>query len=213
MMIIPIEAIILDIGGVLWHPNDTPLSQKWAARCGLEAEAFDRIVYASEWGPAAMVGTISNETLWTNIGQQLGLSAAEQAELEQDEWAGIWDTALLEYLQRLKAYSKLGVISNAFSGTREIVKPWVNERLFDVMVFSCEEGICKPDTRIYQCALERLGIAAGAAVFIDDRLENVTAAQQVGMSAVHYNKSRSEMLEVLKQLLTKSVIKPSLPVV
>ena len=54
-----IKAVLLDIGGVLWHPKETPLSDTWAARCGLSAEAFDQIVYSSEWGSQALVGSIT----------------------------------------------------------------------------------------------------------------------------------------------------------
>jgi hypothetical protein len=39
-----IEAIIFDIGGVLWHPTGVPVSNKWAARCGLTDDAFDDIL-------------------------------------------------------------------------------------------------------------------------------------------------------------------------
>lgn len=195
-----IEAIIFDIGGVIWHHSGIPLSQKWAGRCGLNAEAFDQIVYASEWGEAAMVGTVTNKELWANIGAKLGLSEPERNELEDDDWVGRWDTDLLDYVQTLKPSYRLGIISDAFTGARERVKPWIQESLFDVIVFSAEEGVRKPDLRIYQRALERLGVAANTAVFIDDRLKNVIAAQQLGMYAIHYQ-SYSQMFGALQHLL------------
>jgi hypothetical protein len=81
--VIRIEAILLDIGGVLWHPKETPLSDNWAAKCGLSAEAFDQIVYNSAWGSQALVGKISGDGMWENIGKQFGLSPVERIECEK----------------------------------------------------------------------------------------------------------------------------------
>jgi hypothetical protein len=76
--VIRIEAILLDIGGVLWHPKETPLSDNWAAKCG-----FDQIVYNSAWGSQALVGKISGDGMWENIGKQFGLSPVERIECEK----------------------------------------------------------------------------------------------------------------------------------
>ena len=57
---------------------------------------------------------------------------------------------------------------------------------FDVVVISSCEGLMKPDPAIYQLTLERLGVAAEEAVFVDDFRENVAAAQQVGLHATRF---------------------------
>ncbi len=191
-----IKAIILDIGGVIWLANDSPLSEKWAARCGLDAERFDRIVYASEWGEQALVGAITREEIWANIGALLELCENDLHELEQDYWEGKWNTTLLDYFRTLKPHYKLGIISDAFTGAREVVKTWVNEELFDVILFSAEEGVCKPDPRIFQRALERLGIEASAAIFVDDRVVNVEGAKQLGIHTIQYE-GFSQLLDAL----------------
>lgn len=52
------------------------------------------------------------------------------------------------------------------------------DELFDVVVDSCEEGIRKPDPRIFMIALERLGIEfPERAVFLDDFDGNIGAAR------------------------------------
>jgi 2-haloacid dehalogenase len=50
----------------------------------------------------------------------------------------------------------------------------------DVLV-SGEEGVVKPDPAIYRLALARFGLAAGEALFVDDRADNVMAAQALGL--------------------------------
>ncbi|TNE62444.1 MAG: HAD family phosphatase [Alphaproteobacteria bacterium] len=53
--------------------------------------------------------------------------------------------------------------------------------LFEGVVVSGEEKLVKPDPRIYQVAMDRFGLDPERTVYIDDRLENVKAAEQLGM--------------------------------
>lgn len=198
---IQIKAILLDIGGVLWHPKEAPLSDRWATKCGLSAEAFDQIVYNSEWGSQALVGNISGTEMWENIGKQLGLSPAERSECEKDYWAGIWDTEFLDYCHTLKSRCKLGIVSDAESNAREMVRTWVNDALFDVIVFSAEVGVCKPDPKIFYSALEQLGVDASETIFIDDRERNVNGAKTLGIHAIHY-KNRSQAFIALSEYIS-----------
>jgi len=59
------------------------------------------------------------------------------------------------------------------------------DELFDVIVDSCEEGIRKPDPRIFTIALERLGVEdAERTVFLDDFDGNISAARALGMHGI-----------------------------
>ncbi len=60
------------------------------------------------------------------------------------------------------------------------------DRWFNVAVASCEVGRCKPDPEIYRICLERLGLAADATLFVDDRLENLQAARTIGLHTQHF---------------------------
>jgi putative hydrolase of the HAD superfamily len=76
------------------------------------------------------------------------------------------------------------------------------DELFDVVVDSCEEGVRKPDPRIFQRALERLGgIAPERAVFLDDAPGNVQAARALGMQAVLVAPDPAEAVAELRQLV------------
>ena len=55
---------------------------------------------------------------------------------------------------------------------------------FDVVLFSCEVGLRKPNPAIYELALERLGVAAEAALFLDDFAAMAEGARRVGMTAI-----------------------------
>ncbi len=68
---------------------------------------------------------------------------------------------------------------------------WVQSNQFltlvDVLVDGSVEHILKPDPRIYLMVVERLGIAAGDCVFVDDQPGNVAGAQAVGMQSVWFD--------------------------
>lgn len=197
---VEIEAIILDIGGVIWLPTDERLSDKWAVRCGLDAEAFDSIVYRSEWGKEAMLGTITHTQFWTNIGDALNLAGRELRELEADYWDGHWDSSLLDLCRTLQPQYQLGIISDAFTDARNKVRPWVSTELFDVLVFSAEEGVCKPDPRIFRKALRELDVEPEAVLFVDDRIRNVEGAREFGIHAIQYQ-GYTQLLHDLAQYI------------
>lgn len=54
------------------------------------------------------------------------------------------------------------------------------------IVVSGEEGIVKPDPRIFALLCQRGGFSAGEAVFIDDSLKNVEGARAFGLRAIHH---------------------------
>ena len=68
------------------------------------------------------------------------------------------------------------------------------------MTISAEAGVMKPDARIFQLALEKLGIAPSESVFLDDFPENVEAARAVGMHAIHFTWPEQALKE-LQQIL------------
>jgi HAD superfamily hydrolase (TIGR01509 family) len=54
------------------------------------------------------------------------------------------------------------------------------------MIISAEVGLVKPDARIFQMAVERLGVEAWQAVFVDDMQRNVEGAKWVGLHGIHF---------------------------
>lgn len=106
-----------------------------------------------------------------------------------------WDGAVvlapgaLETLDRLRERGlRLGLASNApfppEMMARQVLGNGVGERM-DAIVFSSEVGWRKPDARLYQAALDRLGVGPEAAVYVGDRqIEDHDGPRAVGMAAV-----------------------------
>ena len=182
-----IRAIIWDLGGVLLKMEDFTPHRYWEKRLGLQTGQLVEIVHNNTLGQQALIGQITAEDFWLDVGQQLDLSPEDAARLRTDfSNADAWDKRLLALIQSLRPRFKMGIISGAMSDARRVVQAQVDTNLFDVIVFSAEEGVQKPDPVIYQRTLSRLGVEAPEAIFIDDWLEGVEGARRVGMHGIHY---------------------------
>lgn len=69
--------------------------------------------------------------------------------------------------------------------------------VFGVTVVSGQEGVMKPDVRIYRILCERAGVAPRDCVFIDDGLHNVEGARAAGMDSIHFT-GADALAEALK---------------
>lgn len=58
---------------------------------------------------------------------------------------------------------------------------------FADIIVSGEEKMMKPDPAIFQLALARFGLAPGEGIFVDDRIENVIAAEANGFAGHHFD--------------------------
>ncbi len=58
-------------------------------------------------------------------------------------------------------------------------------KLFSKRFYSCDIGARKPERQIFEYALREAGVAAADALLIDDRLENIEGAQELGMQTLH----------------------------
>ena len=63
---------------------------------------------------------------------------------------------------------------------------------FEGDVVSCEVGVVKPMPQIYDMLLEKFSLNAAETIFIDDRRENVEAAEAKGITAFHFDRNDYE---------------------
>ena len=59
--------------------------------------------------------------------------------------------------------------------------------IFDVVVVSYELGHAKPDREIYEATLSKLGVVPQDALFVDDRGENIAAADELGLADLPFH--------------------------
>jgi epoxide hydrolase-like predicted phosphatase len=96
---------------------------------------------------------------------------------------------------------RTGLVTNNVREFRRYWEELVPLELFDVVIDSSEVGMRKPDPRIFGLALDRLGVLADRAVFVDDWPGNVAAAEALGMAGVLMGEDPSAALAELDRLL------------
>ena len=97
-----------------------------------------------------------------------------------------------ELLDALHGQAPLGIITNNSTAEQhEKLRALDIAHYFDTIVISEEVGLTKPDTRIFDMALERIGARAEESVFVGDSWQNdIQGAIRSGMAAVWLNREK-----------------------
>ncbi|XP_021113125.1 acyl-CoA dehydrogenase family member 10 isoform X6 [Heterocephalus glaber] len=87
---------------------------------------------------------------------------------------------------RAKGFQTAVLTNNFYVSSGKSFLP-LDRSQFDVVVESCLEGVCKPDPRIYQLCLARLGLQPSKSIFLDDLGPNLKAAASLGIHTIKVN--------------------------
>jgi len=189
----PLEALILDYGNVLSHPQPSNWCESLASQIGVPLNVFRDAYWQHR--PLYDAGLPAAE-YWRRALDTLGHSSAPwnleaiTARLVEADVAS-W-TEYREEVWRLTESFRHAGGRTAFlsNGVPEVMARIRAERQlarwFDVVVVSCEVGAAKPDPAIFQMCLSRLGVGPRHALFVDDRIENVEAAARLGIHTFHF---------------------------
>ena len=197
----PFDLILFDVGGVLltngWDHRERALVLE---RFGLDIAAFEsrHLEPYRAWESGAITAeayldaTVFNEPRGFSH-QEFFAAICAQSRLLPD--------GALEILKELDASGKcmVGALNNEARETNEYRFEHFGLRpLFKVALSSCYLGLRKPEPAIYQRALEILGRPAERILFIDDRVENNAAAEEIGMKTIQFTGA-----DALRQELAK----------
>ena len=209
------RAVVSDFGGVL----TTPLLAAFAAF------QEDSGISPENLGMAMREGLAE--------GEELPLFRLERGEISEDEFidrleAGLeavlghrphlqhfrqkfWgalhpNDEMVELMRELKASGlKMAMLTN---NVREWEPLWRSmlpvDEIFEEIVDSAFVGCRKPEGRIYELTLERIGVPAEACVFVDDLEVNCEAAEKAGMKAVHFRENAQAIAAIRAALANPS---------
>jgi 2-haloacid dehalogenase len=184
-----IEAIIFDLGGVLidWNP-------RYVYRTIFDSEEkvdwfFDNIC-TNDWNEKQDAGYSLNAATEELVAQHPEWEAEIRA--YYDRWIEMLGGPIQEtvnILRNLKQQEHLSLY--ALTNWSHETFPVALERFeflqwFEGIVVSGEEKTRKPFPEFYQKLLERYNIDPPRAIFIDDNLRNVKAAEDAGIHGIHF---------------------------
>ncbi|WP_028065558.1 HAD family hydrolase [Solirubrobacter soli] len=104
---------------------------------------------------------------------------------------------LARYRELREAGVRLAILTNNVREWHDIWRTAFDiDALFELVVDSAFEGTRKPEPRIYELTLSRLGLAPPDCVFIDDVEVNVTAANELGLHGIHFRDTDQVLAEL-----------------
>lgn len=181
-----ISAVVFDFGMVLTGMPDMEAHDAMVRITDLSNERFEKLYWTDRH--AYDEGKLNGITFWQKFARDGGLHHLTQKTIEELNAldARYWTTqnpAMVAWQQKLKAAGiKTAILSNMGDDVLASIErefDWIHE--FDVLIWSYQLGMAKPDPAIYREVLEKLGVPAQETLFIDDKPENIEAARKLGM--------------------------------
>ena len=179
-----ITAVIFDVGNVLYHWNPRVLYER-LIRDDQALDAFLQDVVSPEWHFQHDAGRPFAQTSAELIARHP--DRADLIRLWGDKFIDSVGPAISGMPEILRELDESGVPLFAITNfSAEFWEPFhAREQAlfapFRNIVVSGAEKMVKPDRAIYQLALARFGVPADQTLFVDDRPENIAAAQSEGM--------------------------------
>ena len=147
-------------------------------------------------------GEITLEQFYQPFSEEVSNSAVN-AEVVQDFMENLvkglsrTDPDMMEAVNRLKqAGIKLAVLTNNWKSERSGRLMFDGVENFDQVVESCLVGKRKPEPDIYTLTLDKLGVSADEAVFLDDLGHNLKAAEELGIATIKVNDVPSALVQL-----------------
>lgn len=182
-----IDTIVFDFGGVLidWNPRYV---FREVIKDEEKMEWFLANICTDDWNVQQDKGRLLHDgtaLLTESYPEHQELIAAYYGRWEEMLKGEISET--VEILHELKKHYKVYGLTNWSAETFPIARkrfPFLE--VFDGILVSGEEKLIKPDPAIFHLLIERYALTPANAIFIDDNIKNITAADNIGFHAIHY---------------------------
>ena len=183
------RTVLFDVGGVLVdaHPDPHAIAELF----GDGSRGLTTLVDQAMWTHRGKYDAgMSDREFWDRIAGDCGQPEPSGALLKElvaldASRMGTANAETLDLVRRLRRQAvRVGIPSIApYPIVKSIRRPaWGS--LLDFFVFSCDYRICKPSRGTYRDVLARLDVPHQDVVFIDDRRENVRAAELLGVKGI-----------------------------
>ena len=197
----PIQFIYFDLGRVLLDFTHERGFRQIAHAAKIPERLVREALYDQGLSDRYELGTVSTTQFHRHFCE------ATNSVIDQERlclaWGNIFEvmpqTIRLAASLRAAGY-QLGILSNTCEAHWVFAKQRfaMLTQLFDVVITSYDVQSMKPDREIYDVAAQRAGSPPDSLFFTDDRIENVTAAQEQGWAAVQFE-SAHQIADELEQ--------------
>jgi putative hydrolase of the HAD superfamily len=186
-----LRAVIFDYGMVLTGQPNADAHAAMVRITGLPHDQFEARYWADRH--AYDEGKLTGLQFWQNLVRDAKLNLGASTIDELNAWdARMWTTqnpAMLAWQMALKQHGiRTAILSNMGDTVLASIQrefDWLPR--FDVLIWSFEHKMAKPDPAIYRLTLEKLETRPEEALFIDDKQANIDAARSLGLVALQFS--------------------------
>lgn len=198
-----ISTIIFDLGGVIfnndWHDKNQTKFHEYEKVFGVSYDDMEK-GWNKAW-PDYQLGKITEDQFWFIFLKTAGSNNIDIS-LAKKMWRKyvVENENMIDVLQLLKGNYTLAALTT-------ISREWLDFKVahfnlgnyFKSIVSSGYSGLAKPDVKIYELVLKNLAVSSKECIFIDDSIETLPPAEQLGIKTILF-KSRDNLETELKKL-------------
>ena len=175
--------IALDLGGVLFDVDLAEYSHQAQQAFAVTEQDLSAATFDSGHWQAAEIGELNAETF-----AQAVLSAMDIVPVQEScqRWQQCWSSVLQLRPAVIELIAEIKNPIAIWSNTDPVHAIYLRKALAKInakWLLSCELGFEKPDPNFYQRCLQKMKVQGSLVHFFDDRQDNVSAAQKLGIQA------------------------------
>jgi HAD superfamily hydrolase (TIGR01509 family) len=186
----PVKGLIFDLGDVLFQwSRDTKTS--------VSPHLLSKILSSPHWYDYEC-GRLSRAMCYEHVALQFGIDASQVDEAFAQARASLQpDVAIVTFLKNLRQRLpiKIYAMSNVAKEDFASLADKMDSSLFDHVFTSGSHGTRKPELEFYRQVLQHIGMKPEQVVFVDDKHENVLAANEVGIRGLIFDNNTVKTLQ------------------
>ena len=179
-----IKAIVFDMGGVIIHFDENKYYEYLSKKYNVDENKITNIMIPliNKFDR----GDITLGVLLDSVSKNIGIK------IPRKSWNYVFDTdatidwqmiSLIKSLSKnYKIYMLTNVNRSRYFRTNTMLK--INNKLFNKKFISCYLHMTKPDRKIYQYVIAKTNLMPNEIIFIDDLIENVNGAREIGINSI-----------------------------
>ncbi len=193
-----VKAIVFDFGGVIVTTDKAKTIKFLTDSFQVSKKELKQILL--EW--KQILSNEGNEKeFWINYAKSTGVSLPPGWHSKFEKVTSFTDIPgmipLVKNLQTLGYQTPM--LSNIQKYQANVVRRFEYYSFFDPVLLSYEIGVEKPDKEAFNILLNQLQLTPTEIIFIDDQRENIQAAKEIGIDAIHFTSPRQLCEELNKR--------------
>ena len=201
-----IKAVIFDQGSVLATEDWLAVYKKLANEFKIDIKKTEEIVKPlfDRLGKTE----IDEQVFWMEVETQTGIKLSKEFTENfwfktYKEWSkdikGSWDILTELHKRGIRLAVLSNIVKPSLLANKEMGRPQrLKEVGVETFVWSCKEGLNKPDPKIYEIVLKRLNLPPEDCVFVDDKEVNIDTAKKLGMHGIVFKAPEQLRKELIK---------------